>query len=171
MTERIAEPDTQLARPEITQGMTTSAHIAYQMTIVANLMAFAGNARNVERFGLNFRQWRVVGAIGRTGPLTAHQIVDIVHQDKSSVSRAVSELSSRRLIRKLPNSQHRGSHILALTDAGQTLYERILPVWEAQASENVATLTSGEQRLLCELLDRLKTHLKQLHTARETDSS
>lgn len=153
--------------PTITDGMTTSAHIAYQMTIVANLMAFGSNVRNVEKFGLNFRQWRVVGVLGRTGPLTAGQIVEVVHQDKSSVSRAVAELSTRRLIRKLPNAHHRSSPILALTDGGQSLYARILPEWESQAHANVACLTPGEQTLLVELLDRLKAHLEVVVPARE----
>lgn len=151
---------------EITAGMSTPAHVAYQMTIVSNLIAFGSNAKNVERFGVSFRQWRVIGSIGRVGPLTARQIVDIVHQDKSSVSRAVAELSARRLIRKLPNELHKGSPLLTLTDAGQALYDRILPVWEAQAAEHVACLTAGEQILLCELLDRMKAHVEGVQRAR-----
>lgn len=151
---------------EITTGMTTPAHIAYQVTIVANLMAFGTNSENVQRFGLNFRQWRVIGSLGRTGPLTARQIVDIVHQDKSSVSRAVAELTSRKLIRKLPNAQHKSSPLLALSESGQSLYDRILPVWEMQAAEYVACLTSGEQSMLCELLDKMKPHIERVREAR-----
>ncbi len=166
MPQSRRSPESPPANPEITAGMSTPAHIAYQMTIVANLMAFGTNAENVERFGLSFRQWRVVGSIGRTGPITARQIVDIVHQDKSSVSRAVAELTARRLIRKLPNTLHKASPILALTESGQALYDRILPVWESQAAEHVSCLTDGEQRLLCELLDRMKAHMERNREAR-----
>lgn len=147
-------------------GTTTPAHIAYQATIVANLMAFGSNNGNMRRFGLNFRQWRVIGTLGRAGAITAGQIVDIIHQDKSSVSRAVAELSARRLIRKVPNSQHKSSPLLHLTETGQALYDRILPVWESQAAENVACLSDGEQKLLCELLDRMKAHIEQVHEVR-----
>jgi DNA-binding MarR family transcriptional regulator len=169
MRRKDPPPPNPSAVREITTGMTIPAHIAYQMTIVANLMAFAGNQANVEQFGLNFRQWRVIGSLGRTGPLTASEIVEVVHQDKSSVSRAVAELSARRLLRKQQNARHRGSPILVLTEAGRALYEQILPVWEAQAAENVACLSDGEQRLMCELLDRMKPHLERVRRQRVAD--
>lgn len=149
-------------KTKITDGMTDEVHISYQVTIVANLMAFGSRAQNVERFGVNFREWRLLSAIGRMGPQTARQIVDIIHQDKATISRAVKDLSDRALIVKLPNKKHKRSPLIWFSEQGKALYDKILPVATSQAEDLTQVLTRDEKRQLCELLDKLKDHIEDI---------
>lgn len=148
--------------------MTDEVHISYQVTIVANLMAFGNRVQNVERFGVNFREWRLLSAIGRMGPQTARQIVDIIHQDKATISRAVKDLSDRALIVKLPNKKHKRSPLIWFSEQGKALYDKILPVVTSQAEDLTQVLTRDEKRRLCELLDKLKDHIEEIDEIDQT---
>lgn len=149
-------------KTKITDGMTDEVHISYQVTIVANLMAFGSRVQNVERFGVNFREWRLLSAIGRMGPQTAREIVDIIHQDKATISRAVKDLSDRELIVKLPNKKHKRSPLIWFSEEGKALYDKILPVATSQAEDLTQVLTRDEKQQLCELLDKLKDHIEEI---------
>ncbi len=146
----------------LTAGMPPEIHISYQITIVANLMAFGGSIKNMNQFGINFREWRVLGVIGRMGPQTARQIVDLSHQDKATISRAITELGQKGLVAKLPNKKHKRSPLIWFTEEGKALYERILPPFSDQAALFTETLSKKEKEQLCHLLDKLKTHIEQV---------
>ncbi|MEQ8516138.1 MAG: MarR family winged helix-turn-helix transcriptional regulator [Chromatocurvus sp.] len=142
----------------LTDGLDPALHISYQVTIVANLMAFAESPKNAARFGVKTREWRVLGTLVRMGPLTAADIVRLMRQDKGSISRAVSALESRGLLQKLPNPRHAGSPFLWLTREGKKLVDGIWPVFREQAELMSAGLTKTEQKTLCRLLDKLHDH-------------
>lgn len=151
-----AAPVPNFGGQNLTAGMAPEIHISYQITIAANLMAFGSSARNFKQFGLNVGEWRIIAALPRVGPLTAHQIVEMVGQDKANVSRSIAGLSEKQLIVKRPNPRHKRSPIIWLTDAGVELYERIVPVFTEQAEMFCAALTKKEKDTLCRLLDKLK---------------
>ena len=147
-------------KAKLTDGMSPEIHISYQVTVTSNLMAFGNSARNIKLFGINSREWRVIGCIGQIGPMTARQIVDVVHQDKGNVSRAIAELEKRELIVKLPNKSHLNSPFIWMTEEGKTLYEKIVPSFNQQAKLFTASLTKEEKLDLCRLLDKLKLHIE-----------
>ena len=147
---------------DLTTGMTPEIHISYQITIAANLMAFGSSASNFKQFGLNVGEWRILAVLPRTGPLTAHQIVEIVGQDKANVSRSIAGLSEKRLIVKIPNPRHKRSPFVWLTHGGSELYQRIVPVFTEQAEMFCAVLTDKEKTTLCRLLDKLKLHTEKV---------
>lgn len=149
-------------RSTLTAGMTPPVHISYQVTIVANLMAFGRSAANIRRFGINTPHWRVLGCIWQVGPATAADIVRLVHQDKGSVSRAIAGLEKKRLIARLSNPSHATSPYIWMTEKGQALVERIWPVFCEQAELFTSSLTAKEQRELCRLLDKLYEHAEKV---------
>jgi len=145
-------------KTSLTEGMAPAVHISYQVTIVANLMAFGNSTRNFKQFGLNIREWRVIALIGQLGPLTASQIVEEIVQDKANISRAISRLDNLELVVKLPNPKHKRSPIIWMTKEGMNLYESIVPEFNHQATMFCASLTDTEEKTLCRLLDKLKVH-------------
>ncbi len=147
---------------DLTDGMAPEVHISYQITIAANLMAFGSSSRNFRQFGLDVGEWRVIATLPWTGPLTARKIVEIVGQDKANVSRSIAKLSEKQLIVKMPNPGHKRSPFIWLTRAGLKLYKRIVPVFTEQAEMFCASLTEKEKATLCRLLDKLKTHTKEV---------
>ncbi len=147
----------------IAEGTTNELHISYQITVVANLMAFGNRAENVKQFGINFREWRVLGCIGQMGPQTARQIVDEVHQDKATISRAIAELCEKGLVTKLTNKMHKRSPLIWMTEEGKAVYDRILPAFVEQANQFTNILSAKEKQQLCDVLDKLKDHIEEVY--------
>lgn len=149
----------------LTEEMSPELHISYQVTVVANLMAFGNSTENVKQFGINFREWRVLGCIGQMGPQTARQIVDAVHQDKATISRAIAELNQKGLITKLPNKLHKRSPLIWMTEEGKAVYDRIVPSFNHQAKLFTDVLSQEEKDQLCGILDKLKGHIEEVREA------
>ncbi len=162
-----AAPIPNIKSQHLTDGMALEIHIGYQITVVANLGAFGNSSRNFKQFGLNVGEWRVIATLPRTGPLTAHQIVEIVGQDKANVSRSIAGLSEKQLIIKIPNPGHKRSPFIWLTHAGLNLYQRIIPVFTKRAEVFCSVLTEEEKDTLCRLLDKLKVQMERVR--REED--
>jgi DNA-binding MarR family transcriptional regulator len=146
-------------RENLTDDLSAPVHISYVVTLVANLMAFGGSSANFKRFGVNIREWRVLGTLGVMGPVTASRIVEVVHQDKANISRAIAELAKKDLVVKLPNTQHKSSPLIWMSEAGAELYKRIVPVFTQQAESFTSVLSNKEQKQLCHLLDKLNAHI------------
>ncbi len=140
----------------LTHGLEPALRISFDVTIVANLMAFAGSPKNAARFGIKTREWRVIGLLYRVGPTTAADIVRMIHQDKASVSRAVAALEKRDLVRRTTNPGHARSPFISLTPAGRSLVKQIWPVFREQARRMTEHLSNEEQELLCSILDKLR---------------
>jgi MarR family transcriptional regulator, 2-MHQ and catechol-resistance regulon repressor len=155
-------PLPKLKKEQLTEGMDPPAHISYQITIVTNLMAFGSSASNVKRFGIKTREWRVLACLTQVGPATASDIVRLMHQDKGSVSRAITGLGRDGLIDRIPNHAHKNSPYIWLTQKGRRLVDRIYPVFIQQAEMFTDVLSDGEKAELCRLLDKLKDHVEQV---------
>lgn len=159
----IAKGMTELPVPKtrkatLTEGLPSSMHISFVVTIVANLMAFGGVKDNVQRFGLTIRQWRIISLIAHMGPMTLSEIVNILHHEKSTLSRAAKDLEKRGLLCKLPNKRHKSSPLIWFTQEGQDLYDEIEPIFMEQANKFTSILNEDEKQQLCNILDKLKEH-------------
>lgn len=155
-----AAPLPTITKSSLTEGMAPEIHISYQITVVANMMAFGNYPKNFKQFGLNVREWRVLGCIAQMGPLTGRQIVDEAHQDKANISRAIAELEKKGLVTKLDNKLHKRSPLIWMTVEGQALYEQIYPTLAQQAEAFTEVLSKTEKKQFCEVLDRLKQHIE-----------
>ncbi len=102
----------------LTEGMSPTVHISYIITFVSNLMAFGGIEGNVKRFGLTLMQWRIIGMIGQTGPMTLSELASTNHQDKSTMSRAALALEKNGLLCTMPNKRHKRSPLIWFTEKG-----------------------------------------------------
>lgn len=155
-------PLPKVRKEQLTEGMDPPAHISYQITVAANLMAFGSSVSNVKRFGIKTREWRVLGCLTQVGPATASDIVRLIQQDKGSVSRAITGLEREGLVGKIPNHAHKNSPYIWLTDKGRKLVDRIYPVFIQQAELFTDVLTGQEKVELCRLLDKLKDHVERV---------
>jgi DNA-binding MarR family transcriptional regulator len=73
-------------------------------------------------YGLTRTQWRVLANLGKFGSMTARDICEISHTEKTKVSRAVSALHRAGLLARETSAQDRRVEILSLTERGQALF-------------------------------------------------
>lgn len=78
-----------------------------------------------DAFGMTRTQWRVLANLGKFGAMTARDICDISHIEKTKVSRAIAVLGTDGLLTRTPSEQDRRAEILALTPSGRAAFAEL----------------------------------------------
>lgn len=77
----------------------------------------------MERVGLSVNEWRVVHTIARSLPtFTASDIGRRLRLPRQTIQRIADDLERRGLLEFKPNPDHKKASILALSEAGRTVY-------------------------------------------------
>ncbi|MGP6190616.1 MAG: MarR family winged helix-turn-helix transcriptional regulator [Vulcanimicrobiaceae bacterium] len=108
-----------------------------------------------DRFELSVPEWRVIAHLGRSASLSATNLVERTAMDKVKVSRAVSNLSHRRIVRREVNPLDQRSTLLALTPAGRAMYEKIVPLALEMERAIFAQLPAADVEHLTRTLERI----------------
>ena len=114
--------------------------LPYRLAVVAARVSRAFAERYRTDFGISIPEWRVLAHLAQAGAVSVREIHARVDMDKSKVSRAASRLASAGLIAKRDHSKDGRLVALELTEDGQRLFARIVPVAEAYQAELVARL-------------------------------
>ncbi|MDR5650824.1 MarR family transcriptional regulator, partial [Staphylococcus nepalensis] len=69
-----------------------------------------------------------IATLGRYGTLTSGSLTERTSMDKAKVSRAVSRLTAAQLIARRDNENDMRSNLLCLTEQGQQVHDRIVPI-------------------------------------------
>jgi DNA-binding MarR family transcriptional regulator len=158
----------QEAEPELL--VILERFLPYRLNVLASLTSQALAQIYAERFGLSIPGWRVIATLGQYGVRTARDIAEHAVMHKSTVSRAVSQLESRGLVRRKPNPDDRREERLELTAAGQGIYRAVAPEALAFEARLLSVLTAAEQSHLAALIDKLDRHARRLAPALEQDA-
>lgn len=94
--------------------------------------------------------------LGDAGSLTQRELTAATLMDKVAVNRACKGLEDRGLADRQPNEQDGRSHHLELTDDGQDMYGRIMPIAEAMDAEIFGCLSAEENAQFRDLLARVR---------------
>jgi DNA-binding MarR family transcriptional regulator len=78
-----------------------------------------------DRYGLTRTQWRVMANLGRFGAMTARDICQISHIDKTKVSRAVAGMEAEGLLTRATRAEDRRVENLSLTVKGHAVFAEI----------------------------------------------
>jgi MarR family transcriptional regulator, temperature-dependent positive regulator of motility len=106
-------------------------------------------------FDVGRDEFNVLSCLSSHGPMAAKTICEVTGRPKNSISRAVTRLSERKMIRRKINPLDRRESSLILTDSGRKLYERVLPIAIDRQSTMLSGLSSSERALLDQVLNKL----------------
>ena len=73
-----------------------SAFLPYILNQAAEATSRSFQPAYTKKYGMTRTQWRVIANIGKFGAMTAKQICDISHLEKTKVSRAITMLEGRK---------------------------------------------------------------------------
>jgi DNA-binding MarR family transcriptional regulator len=124
--------------------------------VVSNHISRAFDNEIEGRYDLSLSEWRVMLTLAHEPGATAVVIINNWTMDKMAVSRAVSKLEARGLIRRKQNTEDRRSYSLSLTARGRKTYDGILPYANQRYHELLEPLNTRE-------LDALKNALEKLN--------
>lgn len=78
-----------------------------------------------DKYGMTRTQWRVMANLGKFGAMTARDICEISHIEKTKVSRAISALEDRKMLCRTSSPNDRRVEILSLTESGKAVFAEL----------------------------------------------
>lgn len=139
-----------------TNTLNLAAFLPYQLSIASNAVSDRIARQYQVRFGLKIPEWRLMAVLGQGVAKTQRDLVHATRMDKVTVSRASAALTERGLVSRAASERDGRSHLLTLTDAGESLYAEIAPVALEMERALLDCLTPAERATLSELLARLR---------------
>lgn len=137
------------------QALELERFLPYRLSVLSNRLSQA-IARSYEtRFQLSITEWRVLAVLGRYPGLSAGEVAERTAMDKVAVSRAVGRLVEAGRLRREIHEGDRRRSVLALSKAGQAIYERIVPAALAYERALLSSLDADERAMLDHLLAKL----------------
>ena len=119
-----------------------SAFLPYQLAVASSRVSKAFADRYRAEFGLTIPEWRVLAHLAQLDQVSVREIQARVDMDKSKVSRAAARLEAAGLIEKRENPEDRRLLDMRLTEKGQDLIARIVPIADAYQAEVLAKLAA-----------------------------
>ncbi len=110
------------------------------------------SAEHLRAWGLSLAQFDVIAQVGSAQGITQQELADKLLVTKGNICQLLDRLEQRGLIRR--RQEGRANHLF-LTEAGQRLYEEIVPAQEAFIAGQFAALAPEEQAQLLAILRKL----------------
>ncbi len=110
-------------------------------------------------FDLTIAQWRVIAHVARNASISVNVLSENTSMDKVKVSRAVTQLRERGLIRRVVDPRDARLVMIALTAAGRRTFEAIVPRGLALERELEGILGTSDYAELRRLLSTLRAGL------------
>jgi DNA-binding MarR family transcriptional regulator len=136
--------------------------LPYRLNVLATVVSQGLSGIYTSRYGFGIPEWRVMATLGQFGSMTAKEIGAHSHMHKTKVSRAVANLTKRKLIQRKANRQDLREAFLSLTVPGTAIYDDLVPVAQRFAAELASGLTAAEAVQLDALLAKLTDRSRNL---------
>lgn len=116
-----------------------------------------------QRYGISRREWRIVALLAARGPLSPSALAEEGDLDRARTSRAIGSLVDKQLVERRAQPGDARRAVVALSAAGQRLYDDLFPQVAAINREVVSALDPALVAALDEALRRLTEHAVALN--------
>ena len=128
--------------------LTLERFLPYRLSILSNKVSAIVAETYRDKFALSIVEWRIMAVLGEYPGVSADQVSTKTQIEKSILSRAISKLLQRNLIKRDFDSNDRRRSILALTRTGLSVYDEIVPVSFKYQRELLKCFSGREQQQL-----------------------
>ena len=154
--------------PDIASTRRTGAQdlsqlFTYSISALANTLSRGAAARYSRDFGVTLVEWRIIGNLALSSPMSLQQISHRFDLDKGQSSRTVAGLLSRGILHRSVNGRDRRSLMLRLTPAGWRLYRRILGASRERSERLLGCLEARERRAFLRSFSRVMTEARAVY--------
>lgn len=132
-------------------------HLPALLTWINNKFSADASRLFRRKFGIGIADWRVIAFLGVHSIGTSAEMSEFLGMDKAAVSRCAAFLQERGLIRVYERNGRSVS--FCLSEAGNTLYRRMLKIAFDREARLMTGLKPEEIELLLRLLNRLHSNL------------
>jgi DNA-binding MarR family transcriptional regulator len=103
-----------------------TAMMSSRLMVLANLLKRGAILRYKRLAGLSSVEFGLVASLGRRPPMSVVRLAEAVGMDKGQISRALSELVSRKLVARAVNPRDNREVLVSLTRAGLVAHDAVL---------------------------------------------
>lgn len=128
--------------------------LSYRLHRVANRVSRSAALRYRREFSVSLGEWRTIALLGARSPQTLNRLARLAGLDKAQMSRVVSGLNDRGIIRREPGAGRTSQ--LTLTAAGQAVYEGLIDAANERNERLLSCLTGEELEILTRALEKLE---------------
>jgi DNA-binding MarR family transcriptional regulator len=150
---------------DVTLKFNLNDYIPCQLAALSHSITRALAVVFEERFDISLPEWKVLATIAERPGQSAVAVAHLAQMDTVAVSRAVTKLLDRDLIRRELDCQDRRCSILNLSAEGLELYGQITPLASELESDLLGDLSDEMKRALRKALASL--HAKSNSLAEE----
>jgi DNA-binding MarR family transcriptional regulator len=158
-TAELEAVDPEAGEPD---GFRLGRFLPYRLSVVTNLVSRGFAERYSAEFGISIPEWRVMAVLGERAPVSSFEICGATAMDKAKVSRAVSAMIDKSLVRKAAHPEDQRLLRLSLTAKGRRVYDAIIPRARELEAELMAGLGETERAQLDTLLEKLHARAEAL---------
>ena len=133
--------------------------IFWMEQIVRRYRQVATQALGAEEAGLSVDQWVVLKQVGENNGCSQVEIGNSTVKDAPTTTRIIDQLVNKNLISKQLDPEDRRRYMVFLTEKGQRLIERLLPVVQEYRQIPLKGFSETEQKQLLENLQRMLHNL------------
>ena len=130
------------------------------LTFLANKLSRGASALYRRHFQIGINDWRIMSQLALDPWTTAAGVCAVIGIDKSVASRSLGLLERRGLVVAREEQRRR---LMALTDEGRTLHDRIILVALERERRLLACLSEAERPVLVGMLQRLNRQLPEVN--------
>jgi DNA-binding MarR family transcriptional regulator len=148
--------------PDATRRLTLAAilednplPIAYRLNYLANFYVGPLIKNMEQELGMTRPEWIVLFCLTRRSGLSAQQISDVTGRPKTSISAAVKQLQSKKLLTRTVDANDGRRRVLQITEAGRRIYAKILQGFVVREAHMVACLSKSERAAFLQLLNKM----------------
>ncbi len=152
---------------DVKSALSLNSFLPYRLTKLSGVISRSLAERYSRQFDLSIHEWRVVAILGEKPGLTARQVCDLASLDKVNISRAIEKLESSGRLKRQVMPKDRRSFSLHLTDKGQDVLERIIPIAKEFENNLLSSLSAEDLDNLREILKKLDGQADLLANAKE----
>ena len=116
-------------------------------------------AAELKSFGLRVPEWRALAALYARRRCSMSELSDLSSIDRTTLTRTMDRMEDAGWIARLTDAEDARVIRLALTAAGERLFERLWPTVERLNQNALEGLPAGAVESLRATLERMKTNL------------
>lgn len=140
---------------DVKKALYLPRFLPYRLTKLSGFVSRSLSRLYSEKFDLTIQEWGIIAILGSEGEMTASQIGELASLDKVNVSRAVDRLEKASRVRRKTLLRDRRSSVLSLTEEGQDVLARIVPLAQDYEDRLLADFSAEEIEVMDDILNRL----------------
>lgn len=145
-------------------------YLPYLVNRVGAIIAEQYGEETLAPHRLSIAMWRVMAALASGGSQRQIDLADMTSIEASTLSRLVTRLTRRGLVRRTRSAQSNREVAVSLSPKGKALVARLIPIAKSYEATAIAGLTPEEITILKRCLRLVYANMKNRPTAAREDA-